>query len=265
MHETYTFLEGSTPLVISVPHDGRDIPAKIRERMTPAGLDMPDTDWHVARLYDFAGGLGASLLIARNSRYVVDLNRSSSDDALYPGQAVTGLTPVKTFAGDEIYLAGETVSDDERQTRVERFWQPYHRKLELTLRDLRAKFSYALLWDAHSIASELPLLFDGQLPVLNLGSYDERSCAPHISNPVFRLAEFSNFDAVLNGRFKGGYITRHYGDPENNVHALQLEIAQRSYMDEASREFQVAKADKLRDLLGKMLQAFQEGAARHYE
>jgi N-formylglutamate amidohydrolase len=263
-NETFTFLEGTMPLLLSVPHDGRDIPEEIRERMTPVGQDIADTDWHVSRLYDFAHRLGASVIVARYSRYVVDLNRAANDDPLYPGKVATGLTPDKSFAGEDIYEAGETVSDDEQQLRVQRYWSPYHRQIEKVLRQMRAAHGYALLWDAHSIGSQVPLLFDGQLPELNFGTFDEHSCLPHIANPVVRLAEFSPFGSVLNGRFKGGYITRHYGEPESHVHAVQLEIAQRSYMDETSREYDDAKAATLRELLDKMLSTFLDSAARHY-
>ena len=264
MNETFALHRGSSPLLISVPHDGRQIPDGIRARMTPAGLEIPDTDWHVARLYDFAGDMGASILAAHYSRFVVDLNRSASDDVLYPGQAVTGLCPLKTFAGDDIYQAGKQVSEEQKQERVKGYWMPYHTALSRELEALRQQHGYALLWDAHSIPGEVPRLFEGCLPTLNFGTYDEQSCAPAIVNPVFRAAESSEFDAVLNGRFKGGNITRHYGDPDNHIHAVQLEIAQRCYMDESTRQYDINRAEILRSFLRNALELFQESAAQHY-
>ena len=261
MHEGYTLIEGGSPLLVSVPHDGRDIPEDIRARMTPAGLDIQDTDWHVARLYDFAHAIGATVLVAHWSRYVVDLNRSADDGVLYPGQLATGLCPARTFGGDEIYRDGEVVSDDERAERVERYWQPYHDAIRRTLDALRERHGHALLWDAHSIPGRVPSLFDGDLPTLNVGTFDGRSCAEARAAAVFEVAEASPFDAVLNGRFKGGFITRHYGDPANDIHAFQLEIAQRAYMDEESREYDEPRATRLRDTLRAMLSAYLEQRA----
>ncbi len=265
MNETFALHRGSSPLLISVPHDGRQIPDEIRARMTPAGQEIPDTDWHVARLYDFAGAIGASILVAHYSRFVVDLNRSASDEVLYPGQAVTGLCPQKTFAGDDIYQPGEEPGEAQKQERVRRYWMPYHTALSRELKALREQHGYALLWDAHSIPGEVPRLFEGRLPTLNFGTYDEQSCAPAIANPVFRAAKSSAFDAVLNGRFKGGNITRHYGDPENHIHAMQLEIAQRCYMDESTRQYDMGRAEQLRSFLRHALELFQNAAAQHFD
>jgi len=262
VREGYTLIEGDSPLLVSVPHDGRDIPEGIRTRMTPAGLDIQDTDWHVARLYDFAHAMGATVLVAHWSRYVVDLNRSADDGVLYPGQMVTGLCPARTFGGDAIYRDGEVVSDDERAERVERYWQPYHDAIRRTLNALRKRHGHALLWDAHSIPGRVPSLFDGDLPTLNVGTFDGRSCAEARAASVSEAAQASPFDTVLNGRFKGGYITRHYGDPAGSIHAIQLEIAQRAYMDEESREYDEPKATHLRKTLQAMLSAFLDRATR---
>ncbi len=250
--------DGALPLVISVPHDGVHIPDDIRTRMTPAGLAVPDTDWHVAELYDFARDLGASMLVANYSRYVVDLNRSPRDDVLYPGQVATGLCPEQTFAGDAIYAQGG-VGDEERADRVELYWRPYHEQLAEMLEAKRAAHGYALLWDAHSIPSVVPRLFDGELPELNVGTNDGSSCSATRQSKVVEAAESGPFSVVLNGRFKGGYITRHYGDPGAGIHAVQLEIAQRAYMDEVSTVFDAAKAARLREILMHMLSAFSDG------
>ena len=250
---------GDSPLLISVPHDGRVIPDEILDRMTDAGRALPDTDWDVARLYRFAAEMGASTVVANFSRYVVDLNRPSDDAALYTGQVATGLCPLQTFAGEAIYRSGG-VDDSERADRVEKYWRPYHDHIRDTLAAIREVHGYALLWDAHSIPSSVPRLFEGELPELNLGSNGTRSCARPIEAAVAAVATASSHSAVVNGRFKGGYITRHYGAPEANVHALQLEIAQRAYMSEETRSFDAVKAAVLRVTLRKMLANFMDAA-----
>jgi N-formylglutamate amidohydrolase len=184
---------------------------------------------------------------------------------MYPGQLATGLCPAQTFAGDDIYLKGEGVSAEEQAERIAIYWQPYHDEITAQLGRLRAEFGFALLWDAHSIPGVVPRLFDGELPELNIGTFDETSCAAHIANPALRVAENSSFSVVMNGRFKGGYITRNYGDPERNVHAVQLEISQRSYMNEDTRLYSPDKAETLRATLTSMLQAYLDAAERHYQ
>ena len=255
--DTYRFEAGDSPLLISVPHDGRKLPENIAAVTTPAGRNLPDTDWHVARLYEFARELGASLLVAEDSRYVVDLNRPSDDAQLYENQGTPGLCPKKTFAGDDIYLDPVEI---DRQERVATYWQPYHDQIAATLQQLHEQHGYALLWDAHSIPSSVPSLFDGELPVLNVGTWDGRSCGKGLSDAVMSVTAASDYEAVLNGRFKGGFITRHYGDPDNGVHAMQLELAQRAYMHERNLEFDKAKAAELRATLAAMLDAYQEAA-----
>lgn len=259
MTNVFAFSPGPSPLLLSIPHDGRDIPATIRARMTATGLAIPDTDWHVGVLYDFAGEFGANVLAANYSRYVIDLNRSADDGVLYPGQTVTGMCPEKTFAGEAIYTSGH-VSAAEKADRVRSYWRPYHDQLAATLRAIRDEFGYALLWDAHSIASFVPLLFEGELPVLNLGSNSGESCGTGIESSVTSAARSSSFSTVSNARFKGGYITRNYGAPESGVHALQLEIAQRAYMNEQSGELDDSRAENLRVTLRSMLQAFLDTA-----
>lgn len=251
--------EGELPLLISVPHDGCHVPEDMRDRMTSIGLALPDTDWHVAELYDFARDLGASMQVANYSRYVIDLNRSATDDVLYPGQVATGLCPEQTFSGENIYVDGG-VTDQEKAQRITKYWQPYHARLESTLATLREKHGYALLWDAHSIPSIVPRLFDGELPELNIGTDGGRSCAASIETAVADASRAGSYSVAVNGRFKGGYITRHYGSPGNGVHAIQLEVAQRAYMDEASMVFDVEKAGRLRDMLRRLLEVFLNAA-----
>lgn len=256
MSDVFSYHEGDLPLLISVPHDGRELPAEQRERMTNAGLELPDTDWHVAELYDFSHEFGASMIVANYSRYVVDLNRSASDTALYAGQVATGLCPQYTFAGEPLYRDDVAVAPDETASRVKEYWRPYHDKLQTALSGMRATHGHALLWDAHSIASRVPRLFDGELPVLNLGNFGNKSCKPHTSKLLQEIAAASSYESVMNGRFKGGYITRHYGEPAAGVHAVQLELAQRAYMNEETREFDAERASALRDTLRQLLEAF---------
>lgn len=259
MSKIFSFHQGTTPLLVSVPHDGWQIPGDIVQHMSDAGRSITDTDWHVAELYDFVKELGASMISAEFSRYVVDLNRPADDTQLYDNQNTPGLCPLQTFGGADIYLDPIEV---DKASRVETYWRPYHDQVAKSLSEIREQHGYALLWDAHSIPSEVPALFDGELPVLNIGTYDGRSCAAEIAAAVMSVAEASPYDAVLNGRFKGGYITRHYGDPKNGVHALQLELAQRAYMHEQTLEFDRAKAAELRATLKAMLDACQEAAER---
>ncbi|HSN52498.1 MAG TPA: N-formylglutamate deformylase [Woeseiaceae bacterium] len=256
MSDVYRFVAGDSPLLVSVPHDGRLIPDAQRARMTAAGLAIPDTDWHVAELYDFARELGASLLVAEYSRYVVDLNRPPDNGSLYAGQVSTGLCPQYTFAGEALYREDAPVPGAEVAERTGRYWRPYHARLELALDELRARHGCAFLWDAHSIPSRVPRLFDGELPVLNLGSFDDRSCDPGLAQALHGIATASPYESVLNGRFRGGYITRHYGKPANGVQAMQLELAQRAYMDEETLQFDAARARRLRDTLRALLVAF---------
>jgi N-formylglutamate deformylase len=218
---------GSAPLLVSFPHSGTYVPPDIAARMTEGALALPDTDWHVPRLYTFLDSLGASCIEATHSRYVVDLNRPPDDKELYPGQKKTGLVPVDSFAGAPLYRDAPT--QDEITAR-RKFWQPYHDALAQELSRLKAIHGAVILWDAHSIESVL--LFEGRLPDLNLGTFDGKSCDADIAENVLAAAKESPFSAVLNGRFKGGHITRHYGDRKKGVHAIQLEMAQAIYMDE---------------------------------
>jgi len=261
MKDIYTFHPGSIPLLVSVPHDGRNLPDDIATAMTAAGREIPDTDWHVAQLYEFAQGLGAAVIKAEYSRYVVDLNRPADNASLYDGQVATGLCPRQTFDGQNIYTDATRI---DVESRVEKFWRPYHEKIAETLSAFKQSHGFALLWDAHSIASRVPRLFAGELPVLNLGTWDGRSCDVGIASDVIAIAEDSSFDTVVNARFQGGHITRHYGRPGENVHVIQLELAQRAYMDEATRNFDDAKASKLRDTLERMLSTFVNATKRQY-
>lgn len=231
--ETYRFIAGTTPVLISIPHAGIQVPDALRARLTAEALALPDTDWHVDRLYDFAAVLGVSVLSARYSRYVIDLNRDPEGRALYPGVDNTELVPSTTFARAAIYRRGEAPTADEMARRSAEFWHPYHHRLALEIDTIRRRHGLAVLWDAHSIASELPRFFDGRLPDLNLGTAGGVSADLGLVEEVRKvLAAAQTFSHVVDGRFKGGYITRRYGAPAQGIHALQMELAQIAYMDE---------------------------------
>lgn len=239
----YDLHRGTAPLLISLPHDGSEIPAMLAARMTPEAQRAPDTDWHVSRLYAFARELGASILVPRYSRYVIDLNRPPDDVSLYPGQNTTGLCPTVRFSGDPVYLPDEAPAADEIVARIDTYWRPYHTALRDELDRLHATHGRALLWEGHSIRGECPFLFDGRLPDLNIGTASGASCAPYRQSRIeIALRAQTGYDGVVNGRFKGGHITRHYGDPANGIDAVQLEIAQRIYMDEDTFAYDEALA-----------------------
>src|SRR5258707_5483225 len=249
---THVVVPGSTPLIISVPHAGTAIPEQLAPRLTPLALTLPDTDWHVAKLYDFAPASGATMLIAQYSRYLIDLNRPPDDAALYSAAPKTGLCPPSSFAGEPLYRAGDAaLAGAEIARRRARYWQPYHDALHGLLTQTRDRFGYALLLDAHSIRSVVPRLFDGRLPDINVGTNQGSACTPALaealSAPIDSQARWSR---VYNGRFTGGYITRYYGRPAFGVHAVQIELAQSAYMDETGTAYEPARAAPLRELLG---------------
>ena len=254
---THTLQPGDSPLIISVPHAGPEVPPELAARFTPLALGLPDTDWHVARLYDFAPALGATMIVARYSRYLIDLNRPPDDAALYSAAAQTGLCPTLSFAGEPLYLdSSAPLTAAEVAGRRAQYWQPYHDALRAQLDDTRQRLGYALLLDAHSIRSVVPRLFAGRLPDINIGSYDGRSCSGAVTAAVrARLTAARRWSQVIDGRFKGGYITRHYGQPADGVHALQIELAQCGYMDEAGTSYDASRAAPLRELLRALIEA----------
>ena len=251
----YTLHRGTAPLLISLPHDGSAIPEAIAERMLPAARRSVDTDWHVGRLYEpLARALGASVLKPAASRYVVDLNRPADGQALYPGRRETGLVSTIGFNGEPLYRDGAEPTADEIQRRVNEFWRPYHDALSQELERLRTEHGRVVLWEGHSIRSRVPMLFDGQLPDINLGTADGASCGAALQHQLqVALEGQSRYSFVVNGRFKGGYITRHYGSPQHAVHAVQLELAQLNYMDEDSFAYDEAKAALLQETIGQLL------------
>ena len=254
--EVFTLRRGTAPLLVSLPHDGIALPEELANRMTPEARGVPDTDWFVGRLYDFARHLGASLLVPVNSRYVIDLNRPPDDLSLYPGQNTTGLCPVQRFDGEPVYLPGQEPSAEEVAARIERYWRPYHEALAGELARLRAAHGRAVLWEGHSIRSTVPFLFEGRLPDFNLGTAAGASCSPARQARIEAvLAAQGDYTWVANGRFKGGYITRHHGRPGEGVDAVQLELAQSTYMDESTGRYQPARAAEVQAVLARLLEA----------
>ncbi|MGF1632187.1 MAG: N-formylglutamate deformylase [Kiloniellaceae bacterium] len=257
--ELYRFKQGSLPLLVSMPHPGTYLPPAIAARLTEAAKTVPDTDWHMPQLYDFLEDLDVSLLQATHSRYVIDLNRAPDNRALYAGASNTELCPLQTFDMEEIYREGQRPDDDEVAARRETYWQPYHDRLAEELAGIRARHGFALLWDAHSIRSTLPRFFEGRLPDLNLGTADGQAAAPGLLDLLVAVAKDAGqlgYSHAANGRFKGGYITRSHGNPEAGIHAVQLELTQSTYMDEAPPfSFREDLAERIRPVLSGLVQA----------
>jgi formiminoglutamase len=227
-----TVERGDEPLLVSLPHTGTDIPPEIEARLASPWLARKDADWWIDRVYDFAGSLGATVVRTTMSRTVIDVNRDPSGASLYPGRATTDLCPLTTFDGEDLYLPGQAPDAQEVAERRERYFRPYHDALSAEVQRLRTRHRCVAVYDCHSIRSVVPRLFDGVLPNLNIGTNGGASCSPELSRIVERACEATRFSMVLNGRFKGGWITRHYGHPEHGVHAVQMELACRGYMDE---------------------------------
>ena len=232
--EVATLHRGSTPLVVSFPHVGTEIAPDIGARLVARALEAEDTDWHLETLYAFVRELGASTLVPRYSRYCIDLNRPPENTPMYAGANNTELCPTRAFSGEAIYREGMAPDDAEVARRLHAYWRPYHDALADELARLKAVHGHALLFDAHSIKSELPWLFDGRLPDLNLGTASGESCGAPLRDALAGvLGSQSRYTHALDGRFKGGYITRRYGRPHEGVQAVQLEMAWRCYMKES--------------------------------
>lgn len=226
----YHYFPGRVPVILSIPHMGTEVPDEILNRFTANARHLPDTDWHLDRLYSFAQEFGVHILMANYSRYVIDLNRAPNGESLYPGKFTTGLCPLTLFDGTPIYQAGMEPDENEIQQRIQKYWQPYHDKLQSLIDEMKTQ--RIVVFDAHSIGSRIPLLFEGVLPSLNIGTADGASAHLELTEKILQHCENSDYSTVCNGRFKGGYITRHYGNPSLGVDAVQLELTQKNYMQE---------------------------------
>ncbi len=260
--QVYELEPGDTPLVMSIPHMGERLPEALAAAMTADAAELADTDWYLDRLYDFAGAAGATVLKACCSRYVIDLNRDPDGRPLYPGADNTELVPTSRFDGAALYQTGLGPDDAEIARRRAAFWQPYHERLAAVLSETHARYGIAVLFDCHSIRSRVPRFFEGRLPDYNLGTGGGASCDPDLTA---RLAATLSADPdrtlAVDGRFKGGYITRHYGRPAEGVHAFQLELSQRTYMVEGPPSvFDEARAAGVRPFLRRMLETARDWA-----
>lgn len=301
MNDWLSIHRGDAPLVLAFPHTGTDIPAEIEARFVSPDLARKDADWWVDRLYAFAAEMGATLVRTSVSRSVIDVNRDPSGASLYPGRATTGLCPVTTFDGEPLYRPGEEPHTAEIEERKERWFVPYHNALAAELDRLREAHGAVVLYDCHSIRSVIPRLFDGELPHFNIGTYNGASCAPKLQerivsilshpgkgrgpagkaeetersasqpkpstlDPGLRREGAEGWTTVVNGRFKGGWTTRHYGRPAEGIHAVQMELACRGYLDEPVGPdpepwpvpFDPETARPMTDVLARVIQACLE-------
>jgi len=258
-HDSYTLHRGSTPVLISLPHVGTLIPQEIGADLVEPALLVPDTDWHLEQLYGFARQMGVGLLVPRYSRYLIDLNRPPENTPMYAGVNNTELCPTRFFTGEPLYRPGREPDEEAIAQRRVGYWRPYHAALAAELKRLKAAHGHAVLFDGHSIKSELPWLFEGRLPDLNLGTVAGTSCTPSLRQALLGVLRVQrHFSHVVDARFKGGYITRHFGRPAESVHAVQLEMCWRCYMPEqppyqVDPERAAALAPVLRGLVQTML------------
>lgn len=257
MNSTYSLSTGNIGILISMPHNGQQIPKDIADTMTQNGKNVVDTDWYMDKLYDFALAMGIYTLSPKYSRYVIDLNRNPSGEILYAGANNTELCPTTAFDLSPLYLKNQQPTSQEIANRVEHYWQPYHQALTNTLVQLKQQYGRVVLLDAHSILSQVPRFFEGKLPDFNFGTADGTSCDKLLTDSIQHI-DFSPYTSVCNGRFKGGYITRAYGDPENNIHAIQLELSQHTYMDEPSDHYNEQKAEQVKEQLKRFVECLAD-------
>jgi len=259
MNASYSLSKGNIGMLISMPHNGQQIPKEIADTMTTNAIKVADTDWYIDKLYDFATAMGIYTITPKYSRYVIDLNRNPTGEALYIGADNTELCPTTAFDLSALYLENQQPTPQEVANRVEQYWQPYHQGITDTLAQLKQRYGKVVLLDAHSILSHVPRFFTGKLSDFNFGTADGKSCDPSLQKSVQQL-DLSPYTSVFNGRFKGGYITRTYGDPKNNVHAIQLELSQHTYMDEPSDHYNEQKAEQVKKHLKKFVKCLVDFA-----
>ncbi|MDB6091747.1 MAG: formiminoglutamase [Gammaproteobacteria bacterium] len=259
-----SILRGSEPLLLTLPHTGTELVAGIEPGLVSPWLARKDADWWIDRLYDFAAGLGATVIRTALSRTVIDVNRDPSGASLYPGQATTELCPTTTFDGEPLYRAGHAPGDEEIAARRHAYFEPYHRAVAAEIARLRARHALVVLYDCHSIRSRIPRLFEGMLPHFNIGTNSGMSSSPILTAKLEAICDQGDFSRVTNGRFKGGYTARHYGRPADGVHAIQMELACRGYLrepleavgpDNWPTPYDAALAIPMRAVLERVLQA----------
>lgn len=255
--KSFQYIKGNRPILISMPHNGTDIPAEIYGQMTDSAKKLVDTDWYLDKLYRFAREQGCYILCPKYSRYVIDLNRPQNDENLYPGQDTTELCPTTQFDKQSIYLSRDFPDKREIDRRVKEYWIPYHTQLQLTLNQIKQSYGGALLFEAHSIKSEVPRFFEGQLPDFNFGNFNGTTCSKELTKLVDNW-DLKGYSKVLNGRFKGGYITRAYGRPEENIHSIQLELSQATYLNEQTLALEQKKCEKVEPVLIQMFELFYQ-------
>ena len=255
--EVFDFTPGTAPLLMSIPHVGETIPDDIGNQLATIADKIEDTDWYLDRLYNFAEELGLSILKSNYSRYVIDLNRAPDSRPLYPGANNTELVPTSTFLEEPLYDDGNEPDTNEIARRLETYWVPYHQRIQEALSEIRDRFGYAVLFDCHSIKSVLPRFFEGKLPDFNLGTAEGTSCDLELKELlVGALKKDTHYSLAVNGRFKGGYITRQYGAPKEGIHSFQLELSIATYMDEEPNfHWREDLADQVRPSLRRMLEA----------
>ena len=256
--QVFDVLRGDGPVVLGQPHGGTFVPDEIAQRLNAVGAALADTDWHINRLYD--GLLTEATVVKSNvHRYVIDANRDPAGASLYPGQNTTALVPLTDFDGQPIWHEGQEPSRDEVEARRIAFHAPYHRALRAELKRVRDRHGVAILFDCHSIRSNIPFLFNGELPIFNTGTNNGTTCASSIEHTVHSIATASGMSSVLNARFKGGWTTRHYGQPQARIHAIQMEISQRAYMQESHPwAYDESRANEARRHLQNMLESLSE-------
>ena len=245
---------GTAPLIVAIPHAGTHIPGDCATGLVDERA-LVDTDWHVDRLYAFAAGLGATVVATGIARTVIDVNRDPSGASLYPGQATTDLCPLTTFDGAPLYTPGRAPDEPAVADRRRRFHAPYHAALAAEVARLRTRHPAIVVYDAHSIRSTVPRLFDGVLPQFNIGSVGGASCAAALVASMMAACTASGHTVIIDGRFRGGWTTRHHGAPGSGVHAIQMELAQRGYCDEADPVWDAARAAPMQAVLARILAA----------
>lgn len=261
---TFYYKSGTIPLLLSMPHNGVEIPDSIKSLMTEEGVSSLDSDHFQLELYQFAEDIGAHIIAPKWSRYVIDLNRPIDGSILYKNQSTTELCPLKTFLGKPIYKEGVSIKSEEIEKRTEQYWKPYHKKIRNILNQMKTEFGYGVLYEAHSIEGVLPRLFDGELPDLNIGTNSGLSTHSVMEEAIKSvLSAQDNFEYVLNGRFKGGFITRNYGNPQENIYAVQMELTKNNYMEvEPIPKFRADKAANLQVVLKSILHSLLESAQK---